>query len=783
MILFLSAYPPREYGVASYSYHLIQALKEHFDSSSLSVEVCALEGEEGSSLHDPDDVRNVQNMRDVRYVLNTYDPAACRELAHLINGDANVQAVCIQHRFGLWGGNNWGDNILHFLEVLDKPLAIVLHNVLPEPDTELRHVVKEISRQADLLVTLTNHHASLLREHYQVPDEQIRVVLPGAPVVSPFNKDALREKHKLSGKLVLASFGLLRRSKGIEHILNALDIIREKHPDVVYLILGETHPTAFRFEGDRYRIQLKDLIFKKQLQKHVRFVNRFLGQEELLEYMCLSDVYIHNSNNNLSSLAMALSSGNMVLADETPAVKELLQTHPSSSSTVNLKCPEAIAATISSLASEGTSKEPSGILPVISAKHPLLWPNTALAYQKIFGELVPLHSHYKLPELKPDHLYRLTTSIGLLHIDLHDHLLAQQGYLLKDNAKALVAALLWYRYDAANELLLLMLMRRFLNVIRKCQQPDGSFINQLDDGGDYVPQHNRQLSEESSMQAMWALANLISSQDQLPSDLTRLAQRIFNSALPHIAAVSSLKASAYAVKALYQYSKVQESSDVAALITTMASHLQQSFNASASAEWAWFEPELGLENGLLPEAMLMAWMATGEETFKNTAYRSFRFLLEHFFIKVPAATATEDHALRVINEEQFAFNNEPVEVSQTILMLNLFYQQTGEQQYLEKMYAAFSWFMGNNSLQQALYNPATGGCYDGLKHGKLSSHQGAESQVCYLLSRLSLEKYSMPLPAGAAGGVPDSKLTVPRSVAVAPDRPNIPSGQVKVIAN
>jgi glycosyltransferase involved in cell wall biosynthesis len=757
--------------VASYSYHLIQALKEHFDSRSLAVEVCALEGEEEAYRQYSDDVR---------YVLNTSDRAACREMAHVINGDASIQAVCIQHRFGLWGGNHWGDNILDFLEVIDKPLAVVLHNVLPEPDAELSYVLKEISRHADLLITLTKHHAALLGQHYHVPDEQIRVVLPGAPVVSPFNKESLKEKHQLSGKLVLASSGLLRRSKGLEHVLNALEIIRETHPEVVYLILGETHPTAYRYEGDRYRVQLKDLIFRKKLQKHVRFVNRFLSQEELLEFVCLSDVYIHNSRNNLSSLAMALSSGNTVLAENTPAVAELMQINASKGTMINLKCPEAIAATITNLLDE-KKPDPEGKLPVISAAHPLLWPNTALAYQKIFGELVPLHTHYKLPELKADHLYRLTTSIGLLHVDLHDHLLAQQGYQLKDNAKALVAALIWYRYDAENELLLLMLMRRFLNVIRKCQQPDGSFFNQLDDGGDYVPEHNRQLTEESSMQALWALAALVERQEALPADLPSLAQRLFSKALPFVADVTSLKASAYAVKALHLYNKVHKSAAINTLLNTKAGQLQAFYDANAGTEHAWFEQELGTENGLLPEAMLMAWMATGEQVYKNTAYRSFRFLVERLFSKVQA-NDVQDLAMKVINEEQFTYNSEPLEVSQTILMLNLFYQQTGEQQYLEKMYAAFSWFMGNNSLRHALYNPANGGCYDGLKHGKLSSHQGAESQVGYLLSRLTLEKYAMQLPVRSTE-VQENTIANIKGVPVAPDRPSIPSGQVKVIAN
>ena len=190
MILFLSAYPPRECGLASYSYHLLQALKEHFDSRSLSVMVCALE-EEGAE--------NRQYSDDVRYTLQTSDADACQQMARLINGDKEVRAVCIQHRFGLWGGNRWGENILHFLKELEKPLAVVKHNVLPEPEQALLQVVNAISGRARLLITQTKYHADLLIKYYSVPESQLRIIAPGAPVVPPFTKEALRKKYKLDG--------------------------------------------------------------------------------------------------------------------------------------------------------------------------------------------------------------------------------------------------------------------------------------------------------------------------------------------------------------------------------------------------------------------------------------------------------------------------------------------------------------------------------------------------------------------------------------------------------
>lgn len=768
MILFLSAYPPRECGLASYSYQLIQALKEHYDTRSLSFEVCALERSQEEKRLYPDEVR---------YNLDTDDVKACEQVAHEINADASIKAVCIQHRFGFWGGERWGENILIFLKALQKPLAVVFHKVLPEPEQALQSLIDTVCQRADLLITPTRHQAEMLSQYYKVQQERMYVIPPAAAVVSPFNKAGLRKKHQLEGKLVLSTFGLLRRSKGIEHVLEALDSLRLDYPEVVFLILGKTHPAASHYEGERYRIQLKDLIFRKGLQKHVRFVNRDLKQEELQEFFCLSDIYIHTGTQSLNGLVLAQACGCQVIAPPLPVVEELLQGQVT---LTNVQKSEAIAAAVAELARKGFCGEE-----VVQEAKPALysyaWSDVAQAYQEVVSELVPMRMPYHLPALKADHLYRLTTSIGLQQTDQHAKPFASTGYLLRDNAKALVAALMWHRQEPQHELLLLMLIRRFLNVIRKCQQPDGSFLSQLDDQGDYVPEFDREQAQESSMQALWALSMLIKRHEHLPSDLPNLAQRLLNKALPHVGRLSSLPAIAYAISALSQYNEVHHSELITAKIDRLASQLQQAYDNAATVEWPWFERELRPASCLLPKALLLAWQACGQLSYKNTALRSFSFLLPRLFVATEA-TEKNELGLALMKKERFALADDPLAVYYAVQMLDLFYQHTRDQDYIDKMYAAFSWFMGNNEFNLSLYNSVSGACYDGLRNGKLSQQQGAESLVSYLLARLILDKHNVQQQSQQAVGA-ERKFSIMRGVDVLPDRPSIASGQIKVIAN
>jgi glycosyltransferase involved in cell wall biosynthesis len=766
MILFLSAYPPRQSGLASYTYNLLQAFGEHFDPGTLSVEVGALE-EAGAE-------KRLYG-EEVRYTLQTADAQACRNLAYSINQDHSIRAVCIQHRFGLWGGSRWGDNILLFLDALEKPLAVMLHNVLPEPEAALSQLVQTIARRADVLLTHCRYHKELLLQYYSVAADKLRVIAPGVAVLPPADKERLKEKYNLRGRLVLTSIGSLRRSKGIEQVLEALDEIRKEHPSVIYLILGPTHPAAARHEGERYRFQVKDFIFRKGLQKHVAFLNRNLKEEEFQEYLSLTDVYLHLSKNNAPGLLQAMSLGCPVIATPSPITREFI---PREAGVVVEAVGDGQLATLAKTFLSNENLRQSKSKAARAATRQYYWPNVAIAYQDIFAELTPLHTKFRLPCINASYLHRYTSSFGLQHLPAQEDETTKATYLLEGNARALLAALQLQLHHPGNAHL--KLMHQYLNMIKRCQQPDGSFLNGLQEGpGNGLAPAQQTAPEEAAMQTLWALGALLKHQQQLPADIPKLANRLFQKALLQLEGLQSLRAISFAIKGLYCYQQAQGGQATVAQIDALAARLQDQFTAVASKDWPWFEKGLSQANTLYPEALMLAWAVTGKGEYKRTAQRAFGFLLTVMFMEDPLpGTGSPD--LQLGSEERFGFSNLPQDVTEAITTLDLFYELSGEELYLDKMRAAFSWFLGNNHLRQSLYNAATGSCCDGLEGRGLRQRHGTESLVNYLLARLSLEKHALQFQPRDYQA-PEHKLAQDGSLAVAPDRPSIPSGNVRVV--
>ncbi|EMR01625.1 glycosyltransferase [Cesiribacter andamanensis] len=765
MILFLSAYPPRESGLASYTHHLVQSFGEHFDPASLSVEVGALEGNNA-------DKRLYGE--EVRYVLNTEDAIACRNLAHTINQDTDIRAVCLQHRFGLWGGGRWGDHVLHFIEALEKPLAVMLHNVLPEPESSLKTLIGAISRRSDYLITHCRYHRQLLHQAYGIAADKLRVIAPGVEVLPQPDREALKEKYRLQGRLVLSSIGSLRRSKGLEQALEALDEIRKEHPSVIYLILGPTHGTAARHEGERYRFQIKDYIFRKGLQKHVAFVNRNLREEEQQDYLGLTDVYLHLSKNNTSGLLRAMSMGCPVIAAPSPITREFVPRQ--AGVVVEASC----AGQYASLAKTFLSNPQLRLNKSRAARaatRQYYWPNVAMGYQDVFAEMIAIRPNYRLPALNADYLSRHTTSLGLKRMPAPA---AEEGaacYWLEDNARALLASLQLYRYQPSQ--LHLTLLQQYLQLICHSQKPDGSFHARLDAQGRPLPPAGTAAEEEAGILALWALGALLASQQPLPEKLNTLARERFARALPQLDGLASLRSMSLAIKALHLYNQQAQDAGIRERVDRLASRLQVQYTAIATREWAWFEKGLSFANTLLPEALLLAWQETGQPQYKRTARQSFSFLLNFMFMEDPLP-GTGSPVCQLGCEERFGFSNLPQDVAEAIMTLELFYEASGEELYLEKMRAAFSWFLGNNHLRQTLYNAATGSCCDGLESQGVRQRQGTENLVNYLLARLTLEKYARQ-HVHQEQPAPERKLAQEGGLAIAPDRPSVPSGNAKVV--
>jgi uncharacterized protein YyaL (SSP411 family) len=203
---------------------------------------------------------------------------------------------------------------------------------------------------------------------------------------------------------------------------------------------------------------------------------------------------------------------------------------------------------------------------------------------------------------------------------------------------------------------------------------------------------------------------------------------------------------AFIIKGLYYYNSIQTNPEYNELVKRFADRLVNMYKHESDTEWKWFESYLTYANSILPEALLCAYILSGNKEYKDIAKSSFDFLLANTF---------NENRIRVISNKSWmkrgeyaaTFGEQPIDVAYTIITLNKFYQVFKSEGYLDKMEKAFTWFLGNNHLRQVIYNPCTGGCFDGLEENHVNLNQGAESSVSYLVARLEIEKYAVQLKA------------------------------------
>ena len=264
-------------------------------------------------------------------------------------------------------------------------------------------------------------------------------------------------------------------------------------------------------------------------------------------------------------------------------------------------------------------------------------------------------------------------------------------------------------------------------------------MNYVDKNREFTPQNSENLAD-SNGRAMWALGFLMSKSAILPKELTKTADAIMQKALVHLETLHSTRTMAFVIKGLYYYNLVKKSQENTALIKTLANRLVQMYRHESEPTWQWFESYLTYGNSILPEAMLCAYMETGDVDYKNIAKSSFDFLLSLTFNESRIKVISNKTWLQK-GQQAAEHGEQPIDVAYTILALHKFYEVFRQDSYLQKMETAFNWFLGNNHLHQIIYNPCTGGCYDGLEEHSVNLNQGSESTLSYLMARLTVEKY------------------------------------------
>ena len=727
-IVFVTTYPPRECGIATFTSDHIHAIRNQMEDS-IEIEVCALE----------DGFQGFTYPKEVKYVLDTTQPDQYYEIAKKINSDQQVRAVMIEHEFGLYGGE-CGNYLFNMLAILDKPFVVTLHTVIPHPDEKRLETVRNLGNKASNLLVMTNNSKTILVAEYQIPEEKIKVVPHGTHLVLWKRKEKAKENFGIRNRPILATFGLLGRNKSIETAIDALPDIKKHFPDILYLVLGKTHPGLVKHEGEKYRDFLEDKVKNLGLEENVQFVNRFLELDELLDYLSITDIYLFTSkdpNQAVSgTFAYAMSSACPIIATPIPHARELLT--EDTGILVDFEQPQQIAHAAVHLLKDENRRKKMGRNAFHKTRY-TSWENVANKTMYLFRPYIE-HSNfrYRIKPVNLHHIEHMTTERGIIQFSDIDIADISTGYTLDDNSRALIALI--RHYELFQEDSVLKLIKTYLNYIIYCQKPDGSFINYVEHNGSVNIRNNVENLDDANGRAIWALGYFIS-KDIFHKSLTQKATRCLKKVLGYIKEIHSPRAIAFVIKGLYFYNLKTNDKKIIELLNLFASRLMDKFNTVADKNWQWFEEYLTYANALLPEAMLYAWKATGNINYHIIAKTTFDFLLSKTFIDGRIKVISNNGWFHKNRKSKEGFGEQPIDVAYTIMALDLFYSELGERKYLTKLNLAFDWFMGLNHLNQIIYNPATGGCYDGLEKYGVNLNQGAESTISYLLARLTMENY------------------------------------------
>jgi glycosyltransferase involved in cell wall biosynthesis len=742
-ILFITSYPPRECGIATYSHDLIKALNNKF-SNSFSIKVCALEPEDSGYPYPAE----------VKYILNTSLADGYENLALAINKDDRIKIVLVQHEFGFFKVQE--ETFLQFLHSLSKPVVIVFHTVLPHPDERLKLKIQRISAVCRFIIVMTHISEGILTNDYELPPEKISVIAHGTHLVPHVSKLFLKVKYGLKGRKVLTTFGLLSSGKSIETTLDALPAIIRHSPEVVFLIIGKTHPEVKKSEGEKYRESLEQKVALYHLQDHVKFINQYLALPDLLEYLQLTDIYLFTTNDPNQAVSgtfvYAMSCACPIISTPIPHAREVLtrdtgiifdfcNSQQLADGVIRLLNDEPLRRSISS----------NTLQKIVSTA----WENSAVAhamlFEKIAGDNISIR--YDFPAINLSHVKKMTTDTGIIQFSKINQPHIRSGYTLDDNARALVAMCMHYQLTGDEESI--HDIHKYLSFIKRCQQSAGDFLNYVDKDNNFTGQNDAVNLDDANGRAVWALGYVTSFTGLLPGEITSEAEAIIKKSLLRIGTVHSTRAMAFAVKGLYYNHTVTRSKEHLALLKTFADRLVQMYRHESNKKWAWFEGYLTYANSILPEAMLYAWLLTGDTVYKDIARSSLDFLLSQTFNGNGIEVISNKNWLQK-GQEAGHFGEQPIDVAYTIMTLSKFYDEFTDEEYRLKMETAFNWFLGNNRLHQIIYNPCTGGCYDGLEETHVNLNQGAESTISYLMARLAMEKYK--------GAVTVSKLDVIQSI-------------------
>ena len=739
-IAVIGNYLPRHCGIATFTTDLCDAIHAEYGATEL-LALPVNDTEEGYSYP-----------ARVRFELSEDNLASYRQAADFLNF-SNIDLVCLQHEYGIFGGRA-GAHILELLRRLNMPFVTTLHTVLRDPDPDQRAVMDEIANLSDRLIVMSQQSADILHETFHVSNTKIELIphgIPDLPFTDPtFYKDAFGTE----GKDVLLTFGLLSPNKGIENVIKALPSILSKHSNVVYMVSGATHPHILRREGDTYRQYLQKLAKDLGVETKVIFRNRFVSPQEMVEVIGAADIYItpykHKAQVVSGTLAYALSAGKAIIS--TPYLHAIELLDDERGALVPFDDPEAIAAKTVERLDNGTARHAMRKRAYLYARD-MVWNRVAQKYMKSFEGVYnerlrnPRATFLarntqktldRLPLINLDHLYRMTDQTGIVEHAVFVIPNYPEGYSTDDNARALIVAILLEEFGTGAAKNAADLASRYLAFLWLAFDPvTKRFRNSLS----YERQwQEHEDSEDSHGRALWGLGTVLGRSKE--AGWRGAAGRMFELALPAATEFKSPRACAFALLGLQEYLD-SFPGDRAALGASdvLANRLLNSYRSNRSSDWNWFENSLAYSNARLPQALIRAGMRAANDEMVSAGLAALDWLVTiqrcevkgHF---VPIGS----QGFYSKKTEKARFDQQPVEACAVVAACLQAYRATGKGRWRKEAWSAFNWFLGDNDLQIALYDATTGGCRDGLHPDRANENQGAESTLSFLMALLEMRK-------------------------------------------
>ena len=735
-IAFIGNYLPRQCGIATFTTDLCEAIAaEHSDTTCIAVPVNDIEG-------------GYAYPSRVRFELVEKDIESYHRAADFLNINS-VDLVSLQFEYGIFGGRA-GSHILALLRELRVPIVTTLHTILREPDQHQRRVLEEVAALSDRLVVMTKRGAEFLEEIYHVVPDKIDIIphgIPDIPFVDPsFHKDLFG----VEGKTVLLSFGLLSVNKGIENVIAALPAILAKHPNVVYFIVGATHPHVLRHDGEAYRLSLQWLAQEKGVEGQVIFYNRFVSLEELVEFIGVTDIYITPYLNPAQivsgTLAYTVGAGKAVISTPYWHAEEMLAEERGA--LVPFRDPAALAEQVIDLLDNDAKRNGMRKRAYLYGRE-MIWPQVARHYMQSFQRAKVERRHFnppgfvvkaldkspgELPPLKLDHLRRMTDDTGMFQHAIFTVPNYCEGYTIDDNARALTVntlleelgneetadltsryfAFVWYAFNAET--------RRFRNFMSYQR-------NWLEKSG----------SDDSHGRTLWALGTVLG-RSNTPA-LQNMAGWVFEKALPAILKTTSPRAWAFALIGIHEYlHRFAGDRRVGQTREELAARLLRLYQKNRAEKWHWYEESLTYCNAALPHALLLCGHAMPNSSMTDAALESLKWLAD-----LQRASTSAGHFVPIGSNgfyrrggERARFDQQPVEAQAMVSACLAAHRVTGDKNWHKEARRAFDWFLGRNDLNLPIYDPTTGGCRDGLHPDRPNENQGAESSLAFLQAVLEL---------------------------------------------